>query len=102
MAGAPEDEDPTAAGYGPALDGDVVDVTTPVARAAVRRAAASQPPPSVGQTQPQAEPTAGRLTSPTASVVADRAVVPATALAVRRAPEPRDARERDAIHAHPT
>jgi serine/threonine-protein kinase len=65
VPGGSNDDDPTTEGYGPNLDGDVVDVTTPVARAAKRRA--SIPVPAAPPAQPPRETTV-QLTSPTAAV----------------------------------
>jgi serine/threonine-protein kinase len=57
---ATADDDPTAEGYGAILDGDVVDVTTPVARAAKRRSLQHQqgtdPPPTVADVRSPDEP----------------------------------------------
>jgi hypothetical protein len=70
---ADDEEDPTAEGYGLALDGDVVDMTTPVARAAKRRATGAppssmtpSPAPSVPheQTEDLPDPGATGMTTP--------------------------------------
>jgi hypothetical protein len=106
-AGGLDDDDPTAEGY--LLDGDVVDVTTPVARAAKRRASIQSP---VGAPAEAAEPvTEGKMTSPTASIApaGDDMVLPASAptpASGARGKTPsrshRGSGAVSAIHSHPT
>jgi hypothetical protein len=97
MAGGLEDDDPTAEGYGPALDGEVVDVTTPVARAARRRASLVPVAPVADDPEAPRDPTEGRLTSPTAPVTAERAPTPVSPAARTKRPS-----NIPVIHSHPT
>jgi eukaryotic-like serine/threonine-protein kinase len=97
--GVPDDDDATAEGYGPVLDGDVIDATTPVARAAKRRLSPSSQVPALApapvektetSSEPPREPTV-QLTSPTAPGVQELAVL-----------GPRTAPPAETVHSHPT
>jgi serine/threonine-protein kinase len=113
-AGGLDDDDPTAEGY--LLDGDVIDATTPVARAAKRRASIQTP--VAGEVEPGTQGRGGvtaetesRMTSPTASIApaADDMVLPVatTPPSSPRGKTPTSRSQRgtggvSAIHSHPT